>query len=240
MERKYSSISFVGHPEVCKAGEKQALAGCPGARASREPRPGSQRFRFEDSVLACLMLAILFFSNLPVQAGFGGLCVYEEGDSRQNHGAPSGWMGDFRDLRIDLRWTNNPHAGSSCIKLVYTAEGSRHANMIGVMWQHPPNNDGSVDGGLNLTGAKRVVFWARGEQGGEFIHAFTFGGTLGAYPDTDKAVLPDVFLSKEWTRFEIDLTGLDLSYISSFFGWATGRFNNPEGMVFYLDEIRIE
>lgn len=187
------------------------------------------------------LLAALFLCPLAsAQAEFGGLCVYTDFASRENHGAPSGWMGDFRDLRIDPNWTNNPHAGTSCIKLIYTAEGSRHANMIGVMWQHPPNNDGSVDGGINLAGARRVVFWARGENGGEYIHAFTFGGTLGAYPDTDKAVLPDIYLPREWTRYEIDLTGLELSYVSSFFGWATGRFNNPDGMVFYLDEIRIE
>lgn len=189
-------------------------------------------------LLSIVAAAILL--THPAQAGFEGLCVYSDFGSRDNHGAPSGWMGDFRDLRIDPNWTNNPYAGTSCIKLTYTAEGSRHSNMIGVMWQHPANNDGSVDGGINLAGARRVVFRARGEKGGEFIHAFTFGGTLGAYPDTDKAVLADIYLGTEWARYEIDLSGLDLSYISSFFGWATGRFNNPDGMVFYLDEIRIE
>lgn len=192
-------------------------------------------------VFSCIALAASALGlSAHAQTNFGGLCVYGDFGSRDNHGAPSGWMGDFRDLRIDPNWTNNPHAGTSCIKLTYTAEGSRHANMIGVMWQHPANNDGSVDGGINLAGARRVAFWARGEKGGEFIHAFTFGGTLGAYPDTDKAVLADIYLGTEWARYEIDLAGLDLSYISSFFGWATGRFNNPDGMVFYLDEIRVE
>jgi len=190
------------------------------------------------------LLSALLFPPIPSSATmpdeFQGMYIFKDFGSRENHGAPSGWMGDFRDLRIDANWTNNPHSGTSCIKLVYTAEGSRHANMVGVMWQHPANNDGSVDGGIDLTGARRIVFWARGEKGGEFIHAFTFGGILGAYPDTDKTVLADTFLSTNWTRYEIDLTGLDLSYISSFFGWATGRFHNPDGMVFYLDEIRIE
>ncbi len=176
----------------------------------------------------------------PARAGFDPMYVYRDGDSRENNGAPSGWMGDYRDLRLDQKWTNQPHSGVSCMKFTYTAEGSRYANMVGVMWQHPANNDGSLDGGKDLRGAKKVTFWARGEKGGEFIHAFTFGGTIGAYPDTDKTVLADIYLDTEWTPYEMDLSGLDLSYISSFFGWATGRFNNPEGMVFYLDDIRIE
>lgn len=191
-------------------------------------------------ILFWITLCLMFLLSRPVRSEFDGMYVYKDYESRETRGAPSGWMGDFRDLRIYPNWTNNPYKGESCIKFAYTAEGSRHANMIGVMWQHPANNDGSVDGGIDLTGARRVVFSARGEKGGEFIHAFTFGGILGAYPDTDKAVLSDVYLTREWREYEIDLTDLDLSYISSFFGWATGRFHNPDGMLFYVDEIIIE
>ena len=175
-------------------------------------------------------------TNSPFAAFF----VYEDGDPWRQKGAPSGWMGDYRDLRIDQRWTNDVHSGKACLKTTYTAKGSRYANMVGVMWQHPANNDGTLDGGLDLRGAKKLAFWARGEQGGELVEAFFFGGALGAYPDTDKKILGNIYLSREWTQYEIDLTDLDLSYISCFFGWATGRFNNPDGMVFYLDDIRIE
>ena len=168
------------------------------------------------------------------------MSVYGDGNAWEQHGAPSGWMGDFRDLRMDQKWTNNVHGGTACIKITYTAQGSRYANMVGVMWQHPANNDGTIDGGLDLRSAKRVTFWARGEEGGEMIESFFFGGALGAYPDTDKTSINNIYLNKEWTQYEIDLAGLDLSYISCFFGWATGRFNNPKGMVFYLDDIRVE
>jgi hypothetical protein len=168
------------------------------------------------------------------------MSVYGDGNPWEQHGAPSGWMGDFRDLRMDQKWTNHVHGGAACIKIIYTAQGSRYANMVGVMWQHPANNDGTIDGGLDLRGAKKVTFWARGEQGGEMIETFFFGGALGAYPDTDKTGINNIYLSKEWTQYEIDLSGLDLSYISCFFGWATARFNNPDGMVFYLDDIQVE
>jgi hypothetical protein len=111
--------------------------------------------------------------------------------------------------------------------------------MAGVVWQFPANNNGDVDGGLNMSGAKKVVFMARGGQGGEVVN-FSFGGTLGPYPDTDKREITDIVLSTNWQRFEIDLSTCDLTYISSFFGWIAARFHNPDGFQLYLDEIRIE
>jgi hypothetical protein len=49
--------------------------------------------------------------------------VYVENNSKQNHYAPSGWMGDCGDIKIDLVCKNNPKTGSSCIKIIYNAKG---------------------------------------------------------------------------------------------------------------------
>ena len=166
--------------------------------------------------------------------------VYKDNGSPQNHGAPSGWLGDFRDLIIDLNCQDLPFSGDSCIRITYTAEGSKYAYWAGMYWQHPANNTGYIDGGIDLTGASRVTFWARGDVGGEKIDAFKFGGVLGAYPDTDSDGIYYLRLSSEWTKYEIDLTQCDLSYISSFFCWVANRYANPQGLIFYLDEIKIE
>jgi hypothetical protein len=166
--------------------------------------------------------------------------IYTEANAGSNHGVPSGWMGDFRDLILDIACKDNPHSGKNCVKTTYTAEGSRSANWAGIAWQFPANNEGSIDGGNNLTGAKKLVFWARGEKGGEVIDAFKFGCTLGAYPDSDSTAVFNVVLTKDWKKYEITLDGLDLSYISGFFGWVASKEHNPRGMTFYLDEISIE
>ena len=166
--------------------------------------------------------------------------IYKDFNLRDNHGVPSGWMGDYRDLILDMNCTNNPQSGATCIRFSYSAMGSRYADMAGVMWQNPANNMGDIDGGGDLTGATQLVFWARGENGGEIIDAFTFGGTGGAYPDSDKTSLPFIRLTQEWTRYTIDLSTCDLSYISSFFGWVAARFNNRSGFTIYLDEIALE
>jgi len=166
--------------------------------------------------------------------------IYKDFNLRDNHGVPSGWMGDYRDLMLDMNWTNHPHSGASCIRFSYTAEGSRYADMAGVMWQNPANNMGDIDGGVDLTGATQLVFWARGGKGGEVIDAFTFGGIVGAYPDSDKTSLTMVRLTPDWTMYTIDLSACDLTYISSFFGWVAARFSNRDGFTIYLDEIRLE
>lgn len=166
--------------------------------------------------------------------------VYEDYDSTLNHGAPSGWMGDYRDIIIDETYHKNPYSGKTCIKIVYTAEASRFAYWAGILWQFPANNSGDIDGGIDFTGAEKLTFWARGEEGNEIIDAFKMGGNLGAYPDTDTIGIYDVMLNKEWTKYEIDLTGCDVSYISGLFMWVASKHRNPDGIIFYLDEIRIE
>jgi hypothetical protein len=166
--------------------------------------------------------------------------IFKDANAGVNHGVPSGWMGDFRDLTLDIACADTPHSGKTCMKTVYTAEGSRFANWAGIAWQFPANNDGTIDGGLNLAGAKKLVFWARGEKGGEVIDTFKFGCTLGAYPDSDSTAVFNVILTKDWKKYEITIEGLDLSYISGFFGWVASKEHNPSGMTFYLDEISIE
>ena len=166
--------------------------------------------------------------------------VYGDANSPQNHGSPSLWLGDFRDIILNLNCKDNPYSGDSCLEITYTAEGSKYAYWAGMLWQNPSNNAGEIDAGLDLSGAKKLTFWARGEEGGEIIDAFKLGGTLGAYPDTDSAGIYQVMLNKDWARYEIDLTHCDLKYISGLFCWVANRYNNPEGFKIYLDEIRIE
>ena len=165
--------------------------------------------------------------------------IYHDMNSQENHGSPSGWLGDYRDIILNLSCTESPFSGENCMEITYTAEGSKFAYWAGMLWQNPSNNAGDIDAGIDLSGAKKLVFWARGDEGGEIVDAFKLGGTLGAYPDTDCAGIYRIMLNKEWTKYEIDLTKCDLSYISGLFCWVANRYNNPEGFKFYLDEIKI-
>lgn len=169
--------------------------------------------------------------------------VYAESGSLDNNFIPSGWMPATAasDLKLDTKWKDNPYSGDSCIRVEYrNNSGTRWA---GIAWQEPANNWGTVpNAGYDLRGAERLTFWARGEKGGEVIFEFKMGGLVsGPNPDSDSASIGPITLSQDWEKYEIDLRGRDLSYVIGGFAWATNiDVNDPEGIVFYLDEIRYE
>jgi len=166
--------------------------------------------------------------------------VYTDKTDRTNHYIPSGWMGDYGDINIKDNWRENPRSGTSCLKITYSAKGSQGAGWAGVYWQNPANNWGKRPGGFDLTGARRLTFWARGAQGGEYLDKFGMGGISGEYPDTDSSETYDVELTTEWQQFTVDLTDRDLSHIVGGFFWAANGTDNPDGMEFYLDDIVYE
>jgi len=173
-------------------------------------------------------------------ASFKIFPVYTDGRSPDNHYIASGYMGDHSDIKIDASSFDNPHSGTTCIKIVYTNDVSQGARWGGVHWQNPANNWGDRQGGFDLTGATKLTFWARGEYGGERIEEFKIGGITGMYSDSDVAGIGPVLLTAEWKKYEIDLRGKDLSYISGGFAWSTNIDVNPDGATFYLDDIRYE
>ena len=161
--------------------------------------------------------------------------VYDEADRSNPTYIPSGYMGTTAAIKVNESCTDNPHSGKNCIQVRYTAKD----NWGGVVWQSPANDWGDKPGGKNLTGAKRLSFWARGEKGGEVV---TFLCGLIAkdkpYFDTVQEKLDKVALTKEWKEYTIDLKGKDLTRIKSGFGWTLAANGSP--VTFYLDDIRYE
>jgi len=171
---------------------------------------------------------------------FKYLNVYTDAKAPDNHFIPSGWMGDFGDLKMNDKFMTNPHSGSTSIQIIYSNAATQGARWAGIYWQNPPNNWGSRPGGYDLTGAKQVTFWIRGEKGGERIEEVKIGGITGEYADSDVAGIGPLVLTTEWQQFTISLEGKDLSSISGGFCWATNLDVNPDGATFYLDDIKYE
>ena len=183
-------------------------------------------------------------TNAAAKVNSGGpfkmFSVYTDAKSPDNHYVPSGWMGDSSDIKFNDSFTTNAHDGSTCTQVVYSNKATQGARWAGVYWQNPPNNWGTRPGGYDLTGAKKLTFWARGENGDERIEEFKIGGITGEYADSDVAGIGPVVLTKDWQQYTIDLEGKDLSSISGGFCWATNLDVNPSGATFYLDDIRFE
>ncbi|MCL2799031.1 MAG: hypothetical protein FWD54_01945 [Endomicrobia bacterium] len=193
-----------------------------------------------------LALAAAFVATASVAViaqkapAFKPFAVYVEYNSKENHFAPSGWMGDYGDLKLNLASTESPRSGNYCIKTTYSAKMTQGAGWAGIYWQQPANNWGEKKGGYDLTGATKLTFWARGAVGGEKIAEFKMGGITGEFPDSDSAAIGPVELKKEWQKYTIDLKGKDLSHIIGGFCWAASKDDNPNGFIFYLDDIIYE
>ena len=148
---------------------------------------------------------------------------------------PSGYMGNTGAIKMDESSTDAPHSGKTCLKVSYTAK----SQWGGVVWQNPPNNWGAEPGGLNLSGAKKLTFWARGSRGGEVV-SFGFGliGHDKPFHDSSKGALDKVTLTKAWKQYSISTAGLNMSRIVTGFVWTLGATGSPE--TFYLDDIRYQ
>jgi hypothetical protein len=171
---------------------------------------------------------------------FTELYIYKDAGYRENKYLPTGWMGDTGDLRMSSRCFVEPKTGTSCIKIGYSARQSQGNGWAGIYWQNPANNWGTEKKGFDLTGAKKLKFYIRGEKGGEIIDSFKVGGITGTYSDTADIPFGPIILTKKWTKYEIDLKGYDLSHIIGGFCFAVTAESNPESMTFYLDEIVYE
>jgi len=168
--------------------------------------------------------------------------VYTEQGSKANHFAPSGWMGDYGDIKIDQGYKENPAEGKTCMRVTYSAKRTQGAGWSGIYWQQPAANWGDKSGGYDLSKYKTLTFWARGGAGGEKIGEFKMGGISGQSQkgDSDTATTGPVTLTAEWKKYTIDLAGKDLSYIIGGFCFAANADDNPNGFDLYLDEIRYE
>ncbi len=177
--------------------------------------------------------------------------IYQDADSPDNHYKPTGYMGDTGDIHINETFEDNPNSGKTCIRIVYDAKGkgpnacpyAPPCQWAGVYWQEPPNNWGKDQfwkgKGFNLSGYNRLVFWGRADK--SCIIEFKVGGIDEPYGDSltyPRGIHAE--LNKDWQEFEINLGGTNLSHIIGGFVWVTNWDTNPDGVTFYLDDIRFE
>lgn len=189
-----------------------------------------------------LFLASAVSVHASPEKPFKEYVVYRD-KSISTHFVPSGYMPDGQCIKQVDTWQENCQQGKTCVKVVYDIPCSvKGRGWVGVYWLNPADNWGDRKGGLNLTGAKRLVFWARGEKGGETIAEFKIGGVGVSrdYPDSDSVGIGPVILTDAWKEYTIDLRGRDLSYLSGGFAWVANVESNSESCTFFLDDIHYE
>ena len=172
-------------------------------------------------------LHLVAASSVPLKAPF---CI-------NGYFFPSGYMGDGeqgpRSIDLNEQWTDNCHLGPTCVKVTYHP---LQKGWAGVYWQYPDGNWGEQPG-RKIIGAKKLVFWARGQDGDELV-TFKVGGiNQKKYQDSLDKSLGPIKLGRDWQNHEIDLGGDDTSSVIGAFAWVASAPGNPQVITFYLEAI---
>ena len=146
----------------------------------------------------------------------------------------SGWIGDTSDIHYNPHCTQKPPTGKQCLRIHF----SSGSGWGGIVWQNPANNWGNMKGGLNLTGARRLVFWARAKQSGLTVK-FGYGllGKSKTWHDSSTATR-HITLTTKWKKYTISLKGKNMSRIITGFYWSAAATGSP--FTFYLDGIEYQ
>jgi hypothetical protein len=166
--------------------------------------------------------------------------IYEDASSAGNHFHSWAKIPNAgANVYLNVSSTNNPHSEATAIRCEFTAIGN---NFGGFYFQNGvlPSRD--------LQGTTGLTFWARGEHGGEKINFFIGGidrhqataQRIEDCLDSLSSIKSFVTLTNQWTQYNIDIRGRDLTYVVGGFGWVASASNNPNGAVFYLDDIEYE
>jgi hypothetical protein len=99
-----------------------------------------------------------------------------------------------------------------------------------------------ADKNYDLAGAKRVVFFAMGERGGEKVSFLAAGKDADVPTDIFKsktfaAVTQDIVLEKDWRRYEMNIEGIDLIGVTYPFAFIVNKGQDLGTIVFSLKGV---
>lgn len=158
--------------------------------------------------------------------------VYQDATSKINNYVLTGWTGDYRQLKVDSRYKESDTEENTCVKLSYVPRMDSKYGFTGISFQANPENFwGSLRGGYDLTKAKRLFLFARGERGGEKVE---FGMRKLHMNEMTQSV-GVISLTKDWKLYEIDLSGLTFNDMAG--GFYVILRSKVYSETVYLDEI---
>lgn len=174
--------------------------------------------------------------------------LYHNADSKINNFVLSGWGGDFTALKINSRFTEGKTDENTCIQVRYIpsmgkqpAYGKVAPDMMFrngyaslAIQSNPENRWGSLRGGYDLSSAKKLVFSARGKNGGEKIEV----GMRAKNRNVMTHTLGMIELKKDWRVYEISLNNSAFDEIAGGLFVMVHSKDRIYSVEVYLDEIR--
>jgi hypothetical protein len=149
----------------------------------------------------------------------------------------SGYVGSSNgiSLHIDQFNERGPEHGEISAKIDYDRSKEDEA---GLYIESTGDSRRGPGIGESLSWAKKLVFYAKGEHGGEVVrfgYGFPASEYMGSSDSTQDSQLKT--LNDSWSPIEFNLTGKDLSHINGLFSFYVSRIDNPRGCTFYIDNI---
>ncbi|WP_040559509.1 glycoside hydrolase family 2 TIM barrel-domain containing protein [Kordia algicida OT-1] len=158
--------------------------------------------------------------------------VYKDGDELPY--LPTGYMGNYKALSVDVKNTEEVYAGEHAIKIAY----KERSGWYGIAFVDPKNDWGNTLGGYEIEGAKKFSFWAKADSNS--VYATIGFGLIDKdkpFPDTAKKS-KEIKLTDRWKKYTIKVKRLDLSCIRSgfvLFSSSSGFYQS-----IYIDEVVFE
>ncbi|MEI8209583.1 MAG: hypothetical protein WCG16_10290 [Methylococcales bacterium] len=191
-----------------------------------------------------LIVTLIFSVNMAMAEA--KVYVYKDGDYAENHGIWANIMpkeaAETGSIAFKPFFKPGYDGKGNAVKVV--ADVSKAPNWIGLVVSVKENYWGEKPAeGLNLSKAKKLVFYAKGNQGGEQIQVKAAIASDKQYGDSAELPITSVWLTlkKDWERFEIPINGIDLSRVITPFVLVINQDHNQEKPItFFVDEIYYE
>jgi len=199
-------------------------------RGSGEPVEAAGGGR--DAALAFLRESIdLYHTSFP---------IYIEPNAGGNHGSPSGWWNGTANMTVETSWTELPHSGPACIRVAWDGRPGQDGGLWNGFHFQAKEGDWTCASCYDLSGATRLCFRARTDDPGLKIQVVAGYSRAQGCPEIVNAWVGP--LDREWREFCIDLAGKDLACVAGLAGFGFNDRNDPDpnGCVFYIDDIRYE
>lgn len=143
----------------------------------------------------------------------------------------------YSRLTINNDFIDDMNTCHLCSKITYTPG---EAGKAGIAY---------FDDKLDLNGYRRIVFFARGQQGGEIVSFIAIGRSaynpstknVDTFLNQDFAIMTkNVTLGEFWKRYEIGLEGTKLADVTYPFGFVITGHESGEDQIFYLKGVTFD
>ncbi|MEM6720478.1 MAG: glycoside hydrolase family 2 TIM barrel-domain containing protein [Bacteroidota bacterium] len=158
--------------------------------------------------------------------------VYEDGDELPY--IPTGYMGNYKDMIVDTKHTQEVHSGKHAIEIKY----KERSGWYGLAFVDPKNDWGDTLGGYDIENATKFSFWAKADRDG-ITAKIGFGLIEKDKPFPDTTIKSkEIKLTSEWKKYTFKIKRDDLSCIRSGLVLFSSSLGFPQSI--YIDDVVFE